>query len=67
MTTRARLAWSLAALVVVLGGVHTWLFLGWATVRQASSGWPILTTGAVLMAVLGSLIVTRVPERVCGQ
>ncbi|HEU4490641.1 MAG TPA: hypothetical protein VFR74_07200 [Jiangellales bacterium] len=66
MTTRARLAWSLAALVVVLGGVHTWLFFGWATVRQASSGWPILTTGAVLMAVLGSLIVTRVPGHRIG-
>jgi hypothetical protein len=66
MTTRARLAWSLAALVVVLAGVHTWLFFGWATVRQISTGWPVLTVGAVLMAVLGALIVTRIPGHVIG-
>lgn len=66
MTIRARLAWGLAALTVVLAGVHTWLFFGWAAVRQASSGWPVLTTGAVLMAGLGALIVTRVPGHRIG-
>ena len=66
MTTRARLAWSLAALVVALAGIHTWLFFGWATVRQISTGWPVLTVGAVLMAVLGALIVTRIPGHVIG-
>jgi hypothetical protein len=66
VTARARLAWGLAALVVVLAGVHTWLFFGWATVRQISTGWPVLTVGAVLMAVLGALIVTRIPGHVIG-
>ncbi|HSK27420.1 MAG TPA: hypothetical protein VK894_10975 [Jiangellales bacterium] len=66
MSVRARLAWSLVGLVVVLAGVHTWMFFASATVRQTPTGWPVLTVGAVLMAVLGALIVTRIPGHVIG-
>jgi uncharacterized membrane protein YfcA len=66
MTRQARVAWSLVGLCVGLGAVHTWLFFGWSVARQAPSGWPEMTVGAVVSAALGAVIVTRHPGHRVG-
>ena len=61
LTGRARLAWGLFGLTVVLAGVQTWMFFGWSVIRNEPSGWPVLTFGLPLWAALGAVIVTRQP------
>jgi hypothetical protein len=61
LTRRARLAWILFGLTVVLAIVQTWMFFGWAVIRNEPSGWPVLTFGLTLWAALGAVIVTRLP------
>jgi hypothetical protein len=66
MTRQARFAWALVGLCVLVGVVHTWLFLGWSVARENVVGWPIITIGSVLGAALGALIVTRRPGHRVG-
>ena len=47
---------------VLLAGVQTWMFLGWSAVREDASSWPVLTTGLILWAALGTVIVSRHPR-----
>jgi GAF domain-containing protein len=56
------LAWSLVGVAVVLAALQTWLFLGWSAIRADPGGWPVLTLGLLLWAVLGAVIVGRYPR-----
>ena len=55
-------AWSLVCVAVVLAALQTWLFFGWSVIRADAGGWPVLTLGLTLWAVLGAVIVGRHPR-----
>ena len=57
-----RTARLLLGATVLLAGVQTWMFLGWSAVREDASSWPVLTTGLILWAALGTVIVSRHPR-----
>ena len=64
MTTAAaqrRVAWAVCGLALALAVTHTWLVLGWSAAREEPNGWPVLTVGLLVWAVLGAVIVTRRP------
>jgi len=58
MNRQTRVAVGLVAVTVVLGAVHTWMYIGWPATRTGPS-WPIMTVGAVLTTGLGALVVAR--------